>query len=91
MTEQGLKTAEGRMGRIDTGTRMFVFRPDKDFAVDVYWSIGQDEKVGKFKERHMARITYETDKQGKHWLTEIISTYKPVINRKEIIRRRMKD
>ena len=31
----------------------------------------------KFKDGWKAKVTYETDKQGKHWLSEIISTYKP--------------
>ncbi len=77
MTEPALKTVDGRIVTIDTGIRMFTFRPDKEFAIDVYWSPNQDGKVGKFKNGWKAKVTYETDKQGKRWLTELVSTYTP--------------
>ena len=77
MTEPALKTVEGRITKIDFGTRMLQFRPDKEFAVDIFWSPNQDEKMVKFKDGYKARLTYEKDKLGKCWLSDIISTYKP--------------
>lgn len=77
MTEPTLKTAEGRLTKIDFGTRMLQFRPDKEFAVDIFWSPNQDEKMSKFKDGYKAKVTYEKDKTGKCWLSDIISTYKP--------------
>lgn len=77
MTEPALITVDGRIVKLDLGTRMLTFRQDKLFAVDIFWSPNQDEKVSKFKEGWKAKVTYEKDKQGKCWLTEIISTYKP--------------
>lgn len=55
MTEPALKTSEGRIVKIDTGIRMFTFRPDKEFAVDIFWSVNQDEKLAKFKDGWKAK------------------------------------
>jgi len=82
MTEPALKTVEGRITKIDFGTRMLQFRPDKEFAVDIFWSPNQDEKMVKFKDGYKARLTYEKDKLGKCWLSDIISTYKPNVQGK---------